>query len=118
MDLQEGTVVVIHAFDDIPEHLFRISEVHEDCVGGYALAVPLRKTAVGARRSDASAIRPWCRPTRTTLTCRSLRGRALRRSFTRPAIRPSRRIFGGLRSAERDKTVICLEDPKVSLTIV
>lgn len=41
MELQEGTVVVIHAFDDIPEHLFRISEVHEDCVGGYSITGPL-----------------------------------------------------------------------------
>ena len=29
------------AIDDIPEHLFRISEVHEDCVGGYSITGPL-----------------------------------------------------------------------------
>ncbi|MBM2295123.1 hypothetical protein JQX09_24745 [Sulfitobacter pseudonitzschiae] len=39
--LKEGTVVVIRAFDDVPEHLFRISEVHEDCVTGYAITGPL-----------------------------------------------------------------------------
>jgi cell division protease FtsH len=31
----------LHALDDIPEHLFRISEVHEDCVGGYSITGPL-----------------------------------------------------------------------------
>ncbi len=39
--LKEGTVVVIRAFDDVPEHLFRISEVHEDCVAGYPITGPL-----------------------------------------------------------------------------
>lgn len=40
--LNEGTIVVIRAFDDIPEHLFRISEVYEDCVGGYSITGPLK----------------------------------------------------------------------------
>ncbi|TMM49132.1 hypothetical protein [Sulfitobacter sabulilitoris] len=40
-DLKEGTVVVIHAFDDVPEHLFRVSEVHDDCITGHALTGPL-----------------------------------------------------------------------------
>ena len=40
MELQEGTVVVIHAFDDVPEHLFRVAEVHDDCITGYALTGP------------------------------------------------------------------------------
>ena len=33
---------MIAAFDDIPEHLFLVSEVHEDCVGGFALTGPLK----------------------------------------------------------------------------
>ncbi|WP_197922917.1 hypothetical protein [Thiosulfatihalobacter marinus] len=41
IELQSDDVVVIRAFDDIPEHLFRISEVYEDCVGGYSLTGPL-----------------------------------------------------------------------------
>lgn len=39
-DLRPGVIVVIAAFDDIPEHLFRIDEVHEDCVTGIALSGP------------------------------------------------------------------------------
>ena len=35
-----GQHVVIAAFDDIPEHEFEISEVYDDCVGGYSLAGP------------------------------------------------------------------------------
>lgn len=34
-------MVVIRAFDDMPEHRFRVTEVHEDCVGGFALTGPL-----------------------------------------------------------------------------
>lgn len=40
-DLRPDNVVVIAAFDDIPEHLFRITEVFDDCVGGYSLNGPL-----------------------------------------------------------------------------
>ena len=40
-NLSPGVVVVIDAFDDVPEHLFRIDEVHEDCVTGTALTGPL-----------------------------------------------------------------------------
>ena len=40
-DLREGSIVVLHALDDIPEHLFRVAEVYEDCVGGYSLSGPL-----------------------------------------------------------------------------
>ena len=40
-DLHEGMVVVIKAFDDLPEHRFRIEYVFEDCVGGYSLDGPL-----------------------------------------------------------------------------
>jgi hypothetical protein len=39
--LRPGAIVVIAAFDAIPEHLFRIDEVHEDCVTGIALSGPL-----------------------------------------------------------------------------
>ncbi|WOI28721.1 hypothetical protein [Sulfitobacter dubius] len=41
LDLAEDMIVVICAFDDIPEHLFCISGVYEDCVGGYSLTGPL-----------------------------------------------------------------------------
>lgn len=36
-----GDIVLIAAFDDIPEHEFRITEVYKDCVGGFALTGPL-----------------------------------------------------------------------------
>jgi len=36
-----GDIVVIRAGDDWPEHLFRVEEVWEDCVGGVALTGPL-----------------------------------------------------------------------------
>ena len=39
--LNSGMHVVIRAFDDIPEHEFEISEVYDDCVGGYSLTGPL-----------------------------------------------------------------------------
>ena len=38
--LKPGVIVVIAAFDDIPEHLFQIDEVHEDRVTGIALSGP------------------------------------------------------------------------------
>jgi len=38
--LHSGAVVVIAAFDEIPEHLFQIDEVFEDCVTGFALSGP------------------------------------------------------------------------------
>ena len=41
MDLEPNSIMVIRAFDDVPEHLFRVSEVLEDCVTGYALTGPL-----------------------------------------------------------------------------
>ena len=34
--------VVIAAIDDIPEHLFLVSEVHDDCVCGIALTGALK----------------------------------------------------------------------------
>jgi hypothetical protein len=39
--VKAGTVVWVAAFDDVPEHLFRVDEVYEDCVGGVALTGPL-----------------------------------------------------------------------------
>ncbi|MEP3329300.1 hypothetical protein [Sedimentitalea sp.] len=39
--LQPGVTVVIRAFDDVPEHRFRIDEVFEDCVTGTATTGPL-----------------------------------------------------------------------------
>ncbi len=39
--IEPGTVVTIRAFDDVPEHRFRVTEVYEDCVGGYSLTGPL-----------------------------------------------------------------------------
>ena len=43
-DLRAGVVVVIVAFDDVPEHRFRIETVEEDCVTGVALTGPLADT--------------------------------------------------------------------------
>ena len=40
-DLKPNAVVVIRAFDDVPEHLFRIHSVEQDCVTGIALTGPL-----------------------------------------------------------------------------
>lgn len=39
--LKPGTVVVIRAFDDVPEHLFLIDTVEEDHVTGKAISGPL-----------------------------------------------------------------------------
>ena len=39
--IQPGDVVIIGAFDDIPEHRFLVDEVHDDCVTGTALSGPL-----------------------------------------------------------------------------
>lgn len=40
--IKEGDVVVIVAFDDIPEHLFRVEEVFDDHITGFALDGPLK----------------------------------------------------------------------------
>jgi len=40
-ELPDGLIVVLEALDDIPEHLFRVTDVYEDCVGGYSLTGPL-----------------------------------------------------------------------------
>lgn len=37
LELSAGCVVLIDAFDDVPEHEFRVDEIHEDFVCGQAL---------------------------------------------------------------------------------
>ena len=39
--VRPGDVVIIKAFDDVPEHEFLVHEVFEDCVTGVALTGPL-----------------------------------------------------------------------------
>ena len=39
--VRPGDVVVIRAFDDVPEHHFKVDEVLDDCVTGVALTGPL-----------------------------------------------------------------------------
>ena len=43
-DLRPDAVVVIRAFDDVPEHLFRIHSVEDDRVTGIALTGPFAGT--------------------------------------------------------------------------
>ena len=40
-DLKEDDVVVLRPLDDIPEHLFQVWEVFDDCITGYSLTGPL-----------------------------------------------------------------------------
>ncbi|MFZ7090822.1 hypothetical protein [Primorskyibacter sp. 2E233] len=40
-NLKPGMLVVLRAFDDIPEHTFEIDEVFDDCVSGYSRTGPL-----------------------------------------------------------------------------
>ena len=40
--MNPGDVVVIAAFDEIPEHLFLVEEVLDDCITGMALNGPLQ----------------------------------------------------------------------------
>ncbi|MFY0692609.1 MAG: hypothetical protein JXR14_11885 [Paracoccaceae bacterium] len=40
--LEKGVVVVIAAFDDVPEHLFEVHEIHEDIITGVALTGPFQ----------------------------------------------------------------------------
>lgn len=42
LDLKEGDIVVIRAGEDWPEHLFRVDEVYEDLVTGYAITVAMK----------------------------------------------------------------------------
>jgi hypothetical protein len=39
--MKPGDVVVVGAFDDVPEHWFRVEDVLEDCVTGVAVTGPL-----------------------------------------------------------------------------
>ncbi len=39
--MRAGSIVVVAAFDEVPEHLFLIEEVFEDFVAGVALTGPL-----------------------------------------------------------------------------
>lgn len=39
--LAHGDHVIIRAFDEVPEHIFLIDEVYEDCITGIALTGPL-----------------------------------------------------------------------------
>jgi hypothetical protein len=39
--LNPGVVVVVRAFDDVPEHRFLVWTVEDDCVTGTALTGPL-----------------------------------------------------------------------------
>jgi hypothetical protein len=41
LTLTPGCTVLLAGFDDIPEHSFRVEEVHEDCITGTALTGPL-----------------------------------------------------------------------------
>ena len=41
LEIRPGDIVVIEGFDDIPEHRFKVAEVHEDLVTGTALTGPL-----------------------------------------------------------------------------
>ena len=39
-ELHPGCIVLIAAFDDIPEHKFQVEEVHDDLITGTALTGP------------------------------------------------------------------------------
>jgi hypothetical protein len=41
LTITPGSIVLIAAFDDIPEHSFLVEEVFEDCITGIALTGPL-----------------------------------------------------------------------------
>ena len=41
LTITPGSIVLLAGFDDIPEHSFRVEEVHEDCITGTALTGPL-----------------------------------------------------------------------------
>lgn len=40
--MKAGDVVVIQAFDDVPEHLFEVHTIEDDHITGVALSGPLR----------------------------------------------------------------------------
>ena len=39
-ELHPGCIVLIAAFDDVPEHQFQVEEVHDDLITGTALTGP------------------------------------------------------------------------------
>lgn len=39
--MKPGDVVIIAAFDEVPEHWFQVEEVLDDCITGVALTGPL-----------------------------------------------------------------------------
>ena len=41
LNLTSGCIVLIAAFDDIPEHSFLVDKVHSDCITGVAQSGPL-----------------------------------------------------------------------------
>ena len=41
LNITPGCIVLIAAFDDIPEHRFLVDEVYEDCITGLAQSGPL-----------------------------------------------------------------------------
>ena len=41
LNLTPGCIVLIAAFDDIPEHSFLVDEVYDDCITGVAQSGPL-----------------------------------------------------------------------------
>jgi hypothetical protein len=40
--LKEDDVVVLRRLDDIPQHLFQVWEVYDDCITGYSITGPLK----------------------------------------------------------------------------
>jgi hypothetical protein len=53
--MSAGSIVVVAAFDEVPEHLFLVQEVFEDFVTGVALTGPL---AGAYGEPDRSQVRP------------------------------------------------------------
>jgi hypothetical protein len=53
--VRPGSIVVVAAFDEVPEHLFLVQEVFEDFVAGVALTGPL---AGAYGEPDRSQVRP------------------------------------------------------------
>ena len=41
LNLTSGCIVLIAAFDDIPEHSFLVDDVYDDCITGVAQSGPL-----------------------------------------------------------------------------
>ncbi len=55
MAVKVGSIVVVAAFDEVPEHLFLVQEVFKDFVTGVALTGPL---AGAYGEPDRSQVRP------------------------------------------------------------